>query len=319
LTDLERFVRVGNHIYGDSVQTPKLVLRSRAILRVLADEPLEMVVSDTGLPKHHLRVWVQALSKDGLYGWLGKTEPRPERIQRAKGSVAQMFLGSLAEEHFESLAHDALGQQGFHITDDRVGRTDTDYRLLDSNEHPVCRFNIKFHGTLFRESREYVRLDPKDCFALATYKIHGALRRQDQEFLPYVFLIISVPEFPRKVIEESISDDLAWLSALSGRSTEEQIVTVLAKEPWAEDIRVQIRSAEFRVISARRADQLLKERLFERVHALRLRGFNRTFRGAEINMHLSLSKEMMAFSEFLQVLARTGVQGLSVRLERGEI
>lgn len=101
--------------------------------------------------------------------------------------------------------------------------------------------NIKFHGTLFRESQEYVNLAPADCFALATYKIHGALRRQDQEFSPYVFLVISVPEF------------------------------------------------------------------------------NRTFRGAEINMHLSLSSEMMAFSDFLQILAETGVQGISVRLERGEI
>ena len=214
---------------------------------------------------------------------------------------------------------DTLGQQGFHIADDRVGRTDTDYRLFDANEHPVCRFNIKFHGTLFRESREYVDLDPTDCFALATYKIHGALKRQDQEFLPYVFLIISVPEFPRKAIEESISDDFAWLSAISGRSTEEQIVRVLTREPWAEDVRSRIRRSEFRVISARRADSLLKARLFERVHALRLRGFNRTFRGAEINMHLSLSSEMMAFPDFLQILAQTGVQGLSVRLERGDI
>ena len=121
------------------------------------------------------------------------------------------------------------------------------------------------------------------------------------------------------MIEESISDDFAWLSAISGRSTEEQIVRALTREPWAEDVRSQIRRSEFRVISARRADSLLKAKLFKRVHALRLRGFNRTFRGAEINMHLSLSSEMMAFPDFLQILADTGVQGLSVRLERGDI
>ena len=72
-------------------------------------------------------------------------------------------------------------------------------------------------------------------------------------------------------------------------------------------------------MSARRADSLLREKLFDRVHALRLRGFNRTFRGAEINMHLSLSSEMIPFQEFLNVLATEGALRLTVRLDRGEI
>lgn len=318
MRDLDRLIAIAEQLYEPS-NLPKLIARAKAVRRVVADEPFDEVAAETGFGRRFLRAWVTVVQRDGLYEWLDKPEPKPERIQRARGSIAQMFVGSLAEEHFVSLAIEALGRQGFHIADDRVGRTDTDFRLLDANEHPVCRFNIKFHGTLFRESREYVDLDPEDCFALATYKIHGALRRQDQEFLPYVFLILSVPEFPRSLIEKSISDDFAWFSAISGRSIEERIVSVLAQEQWVSEIRDQIRQSEFRVISARRADRLLKEKLFERVHALRLRGFNRTFRGAEINMHLSFASEMMAFSDFLQVLATTGVQGLSVRLERGEI
>lgn len=316
--ELDRFIELNERIFGGTVP-PTLVVRAKAIQRILRDEPVEAVAQDTRIGRRFLRTWVEAVQKDGFYSWLGRPEPKSEKLQRARGSLAQMFLGSMAEEYFAALADRALGPQGFHLADDRVGRTDTDYRLLDGNNRPVCRLNIKFHGTLFRESREYVGLDPQDCFALATYKINGALKRQDQEFLAYVFLIISVSEFPRSVIEESISDDFAWLAALTGRATEEQIVRFLSAESWAQDVRRHVRQGEFRVISARRANQLLKEKLFERVHALRLRGFNRTFRGAEINMHLSFSTEMMAFSTFLEILGQTGVQGLSARLERGDI
>jgi len=228
-----------------------------------------------------------------------------------------MVLGKFAEDHFQDLALRNL--QGFAIEDERVARSDTDYRLVDRNAHPICRFNIKFHGTLFRASSEYVGLDPSDCFALATYKIHGALKRQEDERLPYVFLILSVPEAPRSLIEASIADDPAWLAAISDRATEEAIRDRLLSEPWAEEIRAQVRQSEFRAISARKADKLLRQKLFERVHALRLRGFNRLFRGAEIDMHLSLSSEMISFDDFLRILGEHGVPGLSVRLERGEL
>jgi hypothetical protein len=219
----------------------------------------------------------------------------------------------MAELHFEGLAFQSVGFEGFAIEDDRVSRTDTDYRLLDSNGRAVLRFNIKFHGTLFREVEEYVGLPPEDCFALATYKIHGALKRQDKERLPYVCLIISVPEFPRRVVHAAVFDDLAWLASISGDDLRPPV------QGEVEEARAYVRRTEFRAISARRADKLLREKMFERVHALRLRGFNRTFRGAEINMHLSLSTEMIGFKEFLDILASQGMPNLSVRLDSGEI
>lgn len=73
------------------------------------------------------------------------------------------------------------------------------------------------------------------------------------------------------------------------------------------------------MISARRAYGLLRDLLFDRVHALRLRGFNQLFRGAEINMHLSLSKEMIAYPDFLALLSDRGALDMAVRLDRGEI
>jgi hypothetical protein len=43
------------------------------------------------------------------------------------------------------------------------------------------------------------------------------------------------------------------------------------------------------------------------------------FRNAEIDMHLSLSSEMIGFDEFLNVLASRGPLELTVRLDRGEV
>ena len=303
----------------ENVQQPKTLVRARAIAQVFGGESLEESATRAGLPRHHLRKWVDKVTGEGFFAWLKKDEPSEERVRRAKQGVAQMILATVAEQHFEHQATEALGEHGFYVEDDRVGRTDTDYRVIDRARRPLLRINIKFHGTLFREAQEYVGLEPNDCFALAAYKIHGALRRQNEERLPYVFLVISVPALPREAIAQRIPDDLAWLAAISDRTTEEAIVWRLGRESWVDAVREDVRNGEFRVISARRASDLMRNRLFDRVHALRLRGFNRVFRGAEINMHLSLSTEMIPFRDFLDVLATRGERELTVRLDRGEI
>ena len=315
---LERYVRVMEEFFRD-LEPPKMLVRARAIQRVLDAEPIEDVIADTRLSKFHLHRWIEAVRAGDFYEWLGKKEPTVDRIRRARQGIAQMMLGAVAETHFEALATGALEGHGFSVEDARTGRTDTDYRVVDEVGRSVLRINIKFHGTLFRQANEYVKLAPDDCFALATYKIHGALQRQDRERLPYVFLIISVPTFPRQAMEERILDDFAWLASVSDRATEEAIASRLLREPWARELHVHVQRAEFRVISARRANDLMREQLFDRVHALRLRGFNNLFRGAEINMHLSLSREMIAFEEFLELLATRGERELTVRLDRGEI
>lgn len=315
---LHRYVRLMEYVF-ENVEQPKTLVRARAIAQVLGGEPVEESATRASLPRHHLRRWVDKVAGEGFFAWLKKDEPSEERVRRAKQGIAQMILATIAEQHFEHQATEALGAHGFYIEDDRVGRTDTDYRVIDRAHRPLVRINIKFHGTLFREAQEYVGLEPNDCFALAAYKIHGALRRQNEERLPYVFLVISVPALPREAIAQGIPDDLAWLAAISDRTTEEAIVWRLGREPWVDAVREDVRNGEFRVISARRASDLLQNRLFDRVHALRLRGFNRVFRGAEINMHLSLSTEMIPFREFLDVLATRGERELTVRLDRGEI
>jgi len=131
------------------------------------------------------------IAKDDLPAILPYSElTSPTELNRRRLGIAQILLGALAEKRFEDLINSIAGKT-IQIEDHRPSRTDTDYRLLNGGGRPVCGFNIKFHGTLFRAAKDYVGLEPQDCFALATYKIRSALRRQTEEALPYVF---GIPE-----------------------------------------------------------------------------------------------------------------------------
>jgi hypothetical protein len=72
------------------------------------------------------------------------------------------------------------------------------------------------------------------------------------------------------------------------------------------------------VISAAKASKLLHEKLFERVHALSLKGFTRKFRNAEVDMHFSLSQELTPVRTFLEVLVKQSPQNFAVRLYIGD-
>src|SRR5262249_36554143 len=152
---------------------------------------------------------------------------------------------------------------------------------------PVFRLNIKFHGTLFQNAREMVGLEPEDCFALATYKVWQGLRRQDEEALPYVFAIVSVPGLTADIVGGLVPDRLVHLAAFAysaksagKRHVEDAIVSHLILGEQAKAVTTalnayasRIESAEWRIISARKADKLLRELLFERVFAVRQRSF----------------------------------------------
>lgn len=112
---------------GDS----KTLQRAQAIARIANGEPVDAVSADTGLAKHHLIRWHEAVETHGLYEWLQQEARDDRQLKRSREGIAQILLGSLAERHFESLAVARIGDRGYRIEDQRVGRTDTDYRLID--------------------------------------------------------------------------------------------------------------------------------------------------------------------------------------------
>jgi hypothetical protein len=229
-TDLERYVSLSSRLGTLGHAESRVLERAKALQRLFRDEAPEIVSKDSGIAVGHLNRWLDVLRNDGFYRWLNRDAPTEVQLAKARVGVAQMLLGELAERHFENVAARLVGEQGYRIEDQRVGRTDTDYRLLTPDGRALFRLNIKFHGTLFAQAKEYVDLEPSDCFALATYKISAALKKQDEEGLPYLFLIVSVPDFPSETIQRSVDDDWVWLASVRGRATEEAIVRRLAND-----------------------------------------------------------------------------------------
>jgi hypothetical protein len=325
LKDFKRLLRTLHDIFqGTPPAKASDIRRIFAIGRVIEGEPIKAVCADLKLQLRNLDRLVREAAKRGLVGLLPYEDLTKESVlaDRRLG-IAQMLLGALAERRFEELTDEITGPGVLRVEDHRPSRTDTDYRLLNGHGNPICRLNIKFHGTLFRDAQRYVGLEPEDCFALATYKINSALKRQEEDRLPYVFLVLSVPELSAPEVARLVPADYVWtLAVLRGRRlVEEAIVGRLraaAHRERFQSIFQKMPEGKFRIISARKAYNLLREKLFGRVHALTLKGFTRRFRNAEVDMHFSLSKELTPLRTFFELLFRESPQRVAVGLDRGD-
>jgi hypothetical protein len=266
---------------------------------------------------------------------LGENAPDyPAKAEKVKATIGQLIIGALAEKVFEDTYRRTVGSTDLQLEDDRSGGGDTDYLVRNGRGRQVFRLNIKFHGSQFRRAKELVGLEPEDCFALATYKIYSALQKQEREHLPYIFVVLGVPNLTGAVVGATLPSDVVEYATLARhslrlegkRKVEDAIVRAITARP--EDFELadalagfldQIRGATWRVISARRADLLLREKLFERVYALYVPRFTMNYRGAELDMHFSISTDLHPLEELLRSLRDEGLPGLSVRLERGTL
>jgi hypothetical protein len=256
-------------------------------------------------------------------------EVTEKRVQRARLILGQLVLGRAAEVAFEELYEKAMSTHEFELRDHRTSRSGTDYRVHNGGGRPLYRLNIKFHGSQFKRGPELVGLEPRDCFALATYKIKNALDRQDEEHLPYIFAIVGVPHLTGAAVAENVPDDLATAVAIiaespkvaKARDFEDQVVEYLVSTnaPVFVTTLAAIRQAPWYVLSARRAFALLTTKLFDRVFALRIRGFAQQFRSAELDMHFSLKDDLTPLEAFFGTLRKEGQTKVASLLERGSM
>jgi hypothetical protein len=260
---------------------------------------------------------------------ISPAEIEDSKRHRIAQTLGQLLVGRCAEMAFENLYRSEMGTQELELRDLRESRSDTDYRVVNGSGRPLYRLNIKFHGSQFRRAAEMVGLEPHDCFALATYKIHGALRKQEQEHLPYIFAIVGVPALTGLSVGQAIPIEVLGpatflLSSprLEGkRDFEDRVIQFLVSTmpPVFRETYDKIEQAAWYILSARRADRLLREKLFERVFALRIPGFARQFRRAELDMHFSLSTDLTPLKEFFATLREGGTTKVASMLERGSI
>src|SRR5579871_2941831 len=191
----------------------------------------------------------------------------PDLVAKARANVGQLLVGRAAELAFETIYRERVKPTEFELRDLREGRTSTDYRIYNGGGLPLYRINVKFFRPLFRRSMEMVSLDTVDCFPLATYKILQALQKQEEEHLPYIFLVVGVPDLDVAAIAPMIRElDVEFLARIAkakvpGRKNFEDRILFNAVEersPAFVAAYDRIYAAPWYVLSARRADKLLR-------------------------------------------------------------
>lgn len=314
-------------VYGGELPPRSLLLlrAAREVTRGSAVAPLATSLRTTARRLTQLSTSADPIRD--LFGTSFADAADAERLAKRRRGLGQLLLAGLAERAFEKLYRKTLGSEELQLEDQRIGHTETDYRVLNGSRRPVFRLNIKFHGTLFQNARQMVGLEPEDCFALATYKVWQGIQTQQREVLPYVFAIVSVPGLTADLVGAAIPDRFVDLAAFAyaarsagKRHVEDAIVRHLIEDAQPDEVArpiadhaSRIEEAEWRVISARKADKLLRDLLFDRVFAVRQRSFAQT----QVNMHFSLSQDLTPLIEFLRLWRERGPQGLGSTLERG--
>jgi len=333
LRSLDDLLGAVARLYPEELPQPFRLLQR--VRRVQAGEAAGQVRESVGsTPKRLESLAAAADPVVALFGCNLASAAEPETMRRPRDMVGQLLLGELAERAFETIYKETMGTDELKLEDARSSRNETDYRVLNGQQRPVFRINIKFYGTLFRNAKDLVGLEPEDCFALATYKIYQGRQKHEIERLPYLFVIVGVPGLSGASVGTAIPEDLAHLVSLvhaaagvpGKRSIEERIVGHLLdaeqSEPFRTDLarfREEIQAAGWYVLSARRAAALLRDKLFERVFAVRIPRFARNYRNAELDMHFSLSQDLTPLKNFLASAKERGLHGLAVDLERGVV
>lgn len=333
LRSLDDLLDVVGRLYPENPPKPFQLLQG--VKRIKAGEDAGLVARSVRSTRS--RVESLVASSDPLKELFGSdlaSFAEDEAMRRPREMIGQLLLGELAERAFERIYKETMGTNELILEDDRSSRNETDYRVLNGQRRPVFRINIKFYGTLFRKAQELVGLDPEDCFALATYKIHQGLQKQEIERLPYLFVIVGVPGMTGGSVGTAVPEELRHLVSLvhaakgvqGKRAIEERVVAYLIETEQSEPFRSElagfqkrIEAADWHVVSARRGDQLLRVKLFQRVFAVRVRAFARNYRNAELDMHFSLKEDLTPLKDFLGSLKERGLHGMAVDLERGVV
>ncbi len=326
MTD-ERFVVLLSEIFG-AKRWPKPLHLLQAAIAVDGGRDLGGAAKTAATSRGRLEAVVGSDSRVRHLLGAGVADVDERNKRKATQVLGQLLLGRCAELAFEEIYRAEMHAHELELRDVRESRTDTDYRLYNGKGHPIYRINIKFHGARFRRASELVGLEPPDCFALATYKIFSALRKQEDEGLPYLFAVVGVPHLTGEVVGGKIPTETVDATALihqapratGKRDFEDAIIDhlVRAQHRVFVDTRQQIVNVDWFILSACKANKLLRERRFDRVYALRIHGFAQQFRGAELDMHFSLSNDLVPLREFLRVLWEEGMTKVTTLMERGD-
>lgn len=171
ITSREALLAIAKDVFLEDLPKPFLVLDN--LKRVEAGENLNTVARDARTTRKNLeRIAAATDTIEAIFDLKLSSAYAVELLRKARNGVGQLTLGVIAERVFEEIYDERMKARGLHLEDARYSRNETDYRVLNGTNRPMFRINIKFYGSPFRKAQDLVGLEPPDCFALATYKIH---------------------------------------------------------------------------------------------------------------------------------------------------
>src|SRR5438128_5681739 len=234
---LDQLENVLSKIYGDG-ERPRPLHLLAALTALGSGVSLADAARSVATSAAHLKELKEAVHT--VAHLLGQQSSDHQKIsEKVRATIGQLIIGSLAEQVFEDIYRRTVGSTELQLRDDRSGGGDTDYLVFNGEGRQVFRLNIKFHGSQFRRAQELVGLPPEDCFALATYKIYSALQKQEREHLPYIFVIVGVPNLTGAVVGAVLPADVVEYATLARhapkfegkRKVEDAIVRAITAQP----------------------------------------------------------------------------------------
>jgi hypothetical protein len=244
--------------------------------------------------------------------------------------MANMLVARIAEDEFERRYAKVMQGQEFTFADHRFEGTDTDFLVVDGRKRPAFRMNIKAHGTFFERAQMFVGLEPEDTYALATYKVRQAVRKSQAEALPFLFAIVSSKRLTSAPLADALPEEVRLVADTSTLYTgltgweriEDRVVTHLidvhGDDELVSDLRAAASEANWRVISAIKANRLMNQLLDQRVPAVSNPRF-KVAPNSQPNMHFSLSQDMIDLDELLVKLRDDGIQHVATKIAYHEI
>ena len=229
-----------------------------------------------------------------------------------------LFVGTIAERVFEKRYLNSLEAAGFTVTDLHERGDNRDY-VVEQGEL-VLPINVKTASTLFRKAKIVVGLEPEDCIPISAYKAIGASERVpdlvyvdlvDFELREKVDAFISTLTGDSEVVWELLS----WYGGSGIKKAQDRFIAWLFELHGSRLDALVPSASSFRVISAQRVLSIMRE-MPRRCPGLGVKAAGMGAFISEVNIHVSVQKETVAWDEIEAIIRRDGIGPVLERIRR---
>jgi hypothetical protein len=304
-------------ILGESRWVGAQIAKAQVALRGGADKEAtaRKLYESSSLTLKRSREIVENLRDQDFENFL---EPR-KRTGSAENPITKMFPAAVTERQFlDQLDGLQDARPGVTYRDERfTGHTLVDFTIVeDGMELPI---NVKNAGTRFENAARLVGLEPDDCIPVPAYKAYDAIEKEPNLIYAICIDYSLISKIERGLLTLFSPEEASvWkiLSKYAGpliRDAEDRFVYSMVNRHW-ETFSQHVAIPVFRVISARKAIRILQT-LPKRTPGIGLRAWG-TGASAEVNVHISVSKETKRWDEIHSRIEENGITDIIEAVNR---